>query len=71
MIRDQGKCQFQLHDGTICGSKVRLQLDHIHPESLGGPPTTENLRIVCALHNDEAARRVFGDEWMDLFTNRG
>lgn len=70
LLRDEGRCQAKLHDGTICGSKVRLQLDHIRPVALGGPSTVENLRLVCERHNQLAARKVFGDAWMDLFGRR-
>ncbi len=45
--RDGEKCQARLHDGTICGSTVRLQLDHVVPVALGGPPTIENIRVLC------------------------
>ena len=65
LIRDKGCCQAKLHDGTICGSKVRLQFDHIHPVSLGGPSTTDNVRMLCGRHNQLAARKIFGDAWMD------
>jgi 5-methylcytosine-specific restriction endonuclease McrA len=61
MQRDQEQCQWRLHDGSICGSKIRLQIDHIVPAALGGATTAENLRILCAAHNQLAARRVFGD----------
>lgn len=69
--RDEARCQARLHDGTICGSAVRIQFDHVVPDALGGPSTTDNGRILCAAHNREAARRVFGDEWIDLFARPG
>ncbi len=65
--RDRGCCQWPLDSGGICGSTVRLQLDHIVPRARGGPSTVENLRVTCAVHNALAARRVFGDEWMDRY----
>ena len=35
---------------------------------MGGASTADNVRLLCRVHNDLAARRVFGDEWMNQFT---
>ncbi|HSN13082.1 MAG TPA: HNH endonuclease, partial [Anaeromyxobacteraceae bacterium] len=35
-IRDQGRCQYPLESGEICGSTYRLEFDHIQPQALGG-----------------------------------
>ena len=67
-LRDQGRCQFRLESGEVCGSTHRLQFDHVHPFALGGESTVSNTRLTCAAHNLLAARRVYGDEWMDQFT---
>ena len=67
LLRDGGQCQAKLHDGTICGSRLRLQLDHVQPVALDGPSSVENLRLVCERHNQLAARAVFGEAWMDGF----
>lgn len=40
------------------------------PLARGGASTVSNLRVLCATHNDLAARQVFGEEWMDRFTSR-
>ena len=69
-IRDQGRCQYPLESGEICGSTHRLQFDHIGPQALGGPSTVGNIRVTCALHNDLAARIVFGEEWMERCKSR-
>ena len=66
--RDGGRCQWPLASGGICGSTLRVELDHEVPRARGGPSTVENVRLLCRVHNDLAARRVFGDEWMDRFT---
>lgn len=66
--RDGGKCQWVLESGETCGATRDLELDHIHPRSLGGPPTAENLRVACKFHNRLAARLILGDETMDRFT---
>jgi hypothetical protein len=67
--RDAGKCQWPLASGGICGSTRHLELDHIHPRSLGGASTADNLRVVCRAHNDLAARRTLGDDLMNRYTS--
>jgi hypothetical protein len=68
-LRDGGRCQFPL-EGGVCGSTFQVEFDHIRPRALGGPSTIENIRCACKPHNGLAARRVFGDGWMDQFTRR-
>ncbi len=69
-IRDGGRCQWPVDGGGICGSTLRLEFDHIVPRAWGGPSTVDNIRIACKVHNGLAARRSFGDEWMDRFTRK-
>ncbi len=69
--RDEGKCQWKLAEGGVCGATVRLEIDHVVPRGKGGPSTVDNCRILCRPHNLEAARRAYGDEVMDLFTRGG
>jgi hypothetical protein len=66
--RDEGKCQFPLDSGGICGSTLRLEIDHVRPLAKGGQSTVANCRLACAFHNQLAARQVYGDDWMDRFT---
>ncbi|HEX9241797.1 MAG TPA: HNH endonuclease [Anaeromyxobacter sp.] len=61
-------CEWRLASGGSCGSRRRLQADHIQPLALGGTSDLANIRIACAFHNLLAAREVFGDAWMDQFT---
>jgi hypothetical protein len=65
--RAGGRCEFRLHSGEVCGSTTRLEFDHVVPRAQGGPSTIDNIRVLCASHNQLAARRVFGDPWMDRF----
>ena len=69
--RDQGRCQFPLEGGGVCGSTYQLEFDHIRPRAMGGPSTVENVRVACRPHNLGAAREVFGDAWMDRYTRGG
>ena len=68
--RDEGKCTWPLDSGGTCGSTLRLEIDHVVPRGRGGPSTIDNCRLTCAMHNQLAARQVYGDDWMDLFTDR-
>ncbi len=66
--RDEGKCQWPVDGGGVCGSEVWLEIDHVVPRGKGGPSTVSNCRVLCRAHNLEAARQVYGDEVMDLYT---
>jgi 5-methylcytosine-specific restriction endonuclease McrA len=68
--RDEGRCQWPLASGGICGSVVRTEVDHVVPRGQGGPSTVENCRILCKVHNLEAARDVYGTAFIDLFAHR-
>ena len=68
--RDNHECQWPLASGGLCGAKRFLDIDHIHPEALGGPSTLENLRLLCRFHNQEAAQEIFGVEWMDRYKRK-
>jgi hypothetical protein len=64
--RDKGVCQYR--DPTtnrICGSRHAVQIDHIIPVARGGTDEPSNLRLLCRRHNDFAARKVFGDRFMN------
>jgi hypothetical protein len=66
--RDGGRCQWPLDSGGTCQSPLRVEYDHILPRAMGGSSTPGNLRLLCRFHNDLAARRAFGPEWMNQFT---
>lgn len=63
--RDEGRCQWPLAAGGVCGSIFRLEIDHVLPRARGGPPTVANLRVLCGPHNAEAARRAYGAVFME------
>jgi hypothetical protein len=66
--RDHGRCQWPIEWGGVCGSTRKIEFDHIQAKAKGGPPTIENIRLLCKFHQDVAARQAFGDAFMDRFT---
>jgi 5-methylcytosine-specific restriction endonuclease McrA len=68
--RAGGRCEWPLDAGGVCASTLHLELDHVVPRARGGPSTIANLRVLCRAHNQLAARRVFGDEWMDRYAKK-
>ncbi len=65
--RDHGCCQWKLDNGEICGSRYRLQFDHIKPRAQGGHTTVANIRLLCQRHNLLAARVAYGEELMNRY----
>ena len=50
--RDGGRCAYVYHKtNRRCSSKHLLQIDHIRPFAMGGKAEKENLRLLCAGHN--------------------
>jgi len=68
--RDGGSCAWIGPDGRRCGSRWKLELDHIHPAALGGPSTIDNLRLLCAAHNQLHADETFGRAHMSRFRRK-
>jgi hypothetical protein len=66
--RDQGKCQWPIDGGGICGSELRPELDHVHLKCRGARPIASGIRVLCHLHNQLAARLALGNEVMDQYT---
>jgi len=63
--RDGGQCTFVDAEGRRCSERCYLTLEHRHPWSLGGPPTADNICLLCAAHNAHTARKVFGEEFLE------
>jgi hypothetical protein len=59
--RDNSQCTFVDGEGRRCAERRFLTLEHRTPFALGGPPTLENLCLLCSAHNLENARQVFGE----------
>ena len=57
-MRDQGQCTYICpKTKRKCSSNHLLQIDHIKPFSLGGTHESDNLRLLCANHNQFAFSR--------------
>lgn len=59
-----GQCVFVGENGKRCGARKFLEFDHIVPVARGGKSSVENLRLVCRAHNQHAAERSFGADFM-------
>lgn len=51
--RDQGKC-------CRCGSREKLEYDHIIPKSEGGSNTARNVELLCEFHNRSKGAKIGG-----------
>jgi len=58
----KGCCQY-----PGCGSRYRLELDHIVPHAQGGSDSIENLRLYCRTHNLGHAFKRYGTEKMNQY----
>jgi 5-methylcytosine-specific restriction endonuclease McrA len=63
--RDGWQCTHLNEDGLRCCERRFLTLEHRIPLALGGPPTLDNLCLLCRAHNLENARQVFGERHMN------
>ena len=57
-LRDQSRCQFPRHNGTICGEKRWLDIHHVIPVFQGGSHDLENLITLCKAHHSETHRNI-------------
>jgi hypothetical protein len=61
IVLREGSCTFKNPvTGKICGSRHKVQVDHIQPRVLGGDNHPKNLRALCATHNQLMAERILG-----------
>ena len=67
--RDGGCCVWPLAGGGGCGSRRRIQFDHILAGARGGSAEPENIRLLCAEHNAQHAREDFGRAFVESRKN--
>ncbi len=63
--RDGDRCAFVRETGKRCAARERLEFDHREALERGGAATVENVRLLCRAHNQHAAERAFGMEFME------
>ena len=63
--RDGSQCTFVDGADRRCSERRFLTLEHEHPHARNGPSTVENLSLLCAAHNAQSARKVFGEEHIE------
>ncbi len=59
--RDGGQCTFVDANGRRCSARRFVTIEHRQAHAHGGPPTPENLCLLCMNHNLQAARELFGE----------
>jgi hypothetical protein len=62
--RDGGRCTFVSDSGHRCEARKFIEFDHVEPVARGGRSTTANVRLRCRAHNQLAAERALGAEFM-------
>ncbi len=62
--RDEGHCTYVSEEGRRCGARSMLEYDHVEEFCRGGAASAENIRLRCRAHNQYAAERSFGIEFM-------
>ena len=65
--REGGRCSFVGKTGRRCNSDWNLQYDHIVPFAKDGDNSPENLRFLCARHNQLMAECEYWKRYIDKF----
>ena len=64
--RDHGQCRFVSTEGRRCGEKTKLQYDHVELFARGGSQNSDNLRLMCPVHNGLLAELVLGRDFVRM-----
>jgi len=62
--RDGGQCTYVGENGHRCAATEPLEFDHVLEVARGGEATVEGIRLLCRAHNQHAAERTFGADFM-------
>jgi len=62
--RDGGRCTYVSDSGRRCPGRKFLEYDHVLEVARGGAASAANIRLRCLAHNQHAAERTFGIEFM-------
>jgi 5-methylcytosine-specific restriction endonuclease McrA len=63
-VRDGGQCTYVSDSGHRCTERKFVEFDHVVEVARGGMATVANVRLRCRVHNQYAAERTFGAEFM-------
>jgi hypothetical protein len=63
--RDGLGCTFLNASGERCGARAFLELDHRDPKGKGADSEPDNVRLLCAAHNQLEAERAYGRPFME------
>ena len=63
--RDGGRCTFVSDEGRRCDETGALEFDHIEGFARTHRHDLEDLRLLCRAHNQHAAERTYGREFME------
>jgi hypothetical protein len=63
--RDGNQCTFADDKGRRCSERRYITLEHKEPFALGGPPSVDNISLLCWAHNQHAARKAFGEDHIE------
>ena len=64
--RDEGRCTHTADSGQRCRETHELELHHLKAFAQGGAHSEENLTLRCRAHNDLAAEKDFGRDFIEL-----
>ncbi len=62
--RDGGQCTFVSGKGHRCETRKFLEFDHLDAFARGGQATPDRMRLLCRAHNQHAAERTYGADFM-------
>ena len=63
--RDGGRCAFVSDAGKRCPARALIEFDHTELVARGGQATADKVRLLCWAHNQHAAERELGAEFMN------
>ena len=69
-MRDNGQCTHRYPDGSRCGERMMLELDHRNLFCRGGDHSVENLELKCRQHHHFAAEQALGAGWFQARVRR-
>jgi hypothetical protein len=69
--RAAGQCEHVSEVGKRCGSRYRLEIDHIKPFGVSQDHSVDNLRALCPTHNKTHAIEFYGWNKMGPYLEQG